>query len=192
MIQFALTSLIFLGFQILLVLGLNVQFGLTGILNLAFIIFYAAGAYTAGVMTAPPPVPPGLTYIGGWSLPFYWGITGAVVVAGILSALVGGLALSRRLRGSYTAITTLVVAVVALQVVSQSQGLFDGSLGLLGVPLPFGRGLEQLSLRVPVHRVRVRRRGGVCARVRLAAALPVRQDPAADQGRRGCRGSVRL
>jgi branched-chain amino acid transport system permease protein len=142
MIQFALTSLIFLGFQILLVLGLNVQFGLTGILNLAFIIFYAAGAYTAGVMTAPPPAPPGLTYIGGWSLPFYWGIAGAVVVAGILSALVGGLALSRRLRGSYTAITTLVVAVVALQVVSQSQGLFDGSLGLLGVPLPFGRGLS--------------------------------------------------
>ena len=52
MIQFALTSLIFLGLPVLLVLGLNVQFGLTGILNLAFIVFYAAGAYTAGVMTS--------------------------------------------------------------------------------------------------------------------------------------------
>ena len=31
---------------------------------------------------------------------------------------------------------------MALQVVSQSQGLFDGSLGLLDVPLPFGRGLS--------------------------------------------------
>lgn len=142
MIQFTLTSLIFLGFQAILVLGLNVQFGLTGILNLAFIIFYAAGAYTAGIMTAPPPNPPGLTYLGGWSLPFYVGMAGAMIAAGILAAAVGALALSRRLRGSYTAITTLVVAVVALQVVSQSQGLFDGSLGLLGVPLPFGRGLS--------------------------------------------------
>jgi branched-chain amino acid transport system permease protein len=142
MIQFTLTSLIFLGFQVILVLGLNVQFGLTGILNLAFIIFYAAGAYTAGVMTAPPPSPPGLTYVGGWNLPFYLGAAGAMAVAGVLSLGVGALALSRRLRGSYTAITTLVVAVVALQVVSQSQGLFDGSLGLLGVPLPFGRGLN--------------------------------------------------
>jgi branched-chain amino acid transport system permease protein len=141
-IQFTLTSLIFLGFQAILVLGLNVQFGLTGILNLAYIVFYAAGAYTAGVLTGPAPSPPGLTYIGGWNLPFYVGIVGAMVVAGLLSALVGALALSRRLRGSYLAITTLVVAVVALQVVSQSQGLFDGSLGLLGVPLPFGRGLS--------------------------------------------------
>lgn len=140
-IQFTLTSLIFLAFQCILVLGLNVQFGLTGILNLAFIIFYAAGAYTAGIIVAPPPSPPGLTYIGGWGLPFYVGILGAMAVAGILSALLGAFALSRRLRGSYTAITTLVIAVVALQVVSQWQGLFDGSLGLLGVPLPFGRGL---------------------------------------------------
>ena len=142
MIQFALTSLIFLAFQAILVLGLNVQFGLTGILNLAYIVFYAAGAYTAGILTGPPPTPPGLTYIGGWNLPFYVGILGAMVVAGLLSALVGAVALSRRLRGSYLAITTLVVAVVALQVVSQAQGLFDGSLGLLDVPLPFGRGLS--------------------------------------------------
>lgn len=142
MIQFALTSLIFLAFQAILVLGLNVQFGLTGILNLAYIVFYAAGAYTAGVLTGPPPSPPGLTYIGGWNLPFYVGILGAMVVAGLLSALVGAVAMSRRLRGSYLAITTLVVAVVALQVVSQAQGLFDGSLGLLDVPLPFGRGLS--------------------------------------------------
>jgi branched-chain amino acid transport system permease protein len=145
MVEFTLTSLIFLGFQVILVLGLNVQFGLTGILNLAFIIFYAAGAYTAGVITAPPPSPPGLTYIGGWSLPWYVGMAGAMVVAGLLSLAVGLFALNRRLRGSYTAITTLVVAVVALQVVSQSQGLFDGSLGLLGVPLPIGRGLSSLA-----------------------------------------------
>lgn len=62
-----------------------------------------------------------------------------------LSWAVGALALSRRLRGGYTAITTLVIAVVALQLVSQWQGLFDGSLGLLGVPLPFGRGLSSSS-----------------------------------------------
>jgi branched-chain amino acid transport system permease protein len=142
MIQFTLTSLIFLGFQAILVLGLNIQFGLTGILNLAFIIFYAAGAYVAGVLTAPAPTPPGLTYILGLSLPWYVGMAGAVVAAGLLSLAVGALALSRRLRGGYTAITTLVVAVVALQVVSQSQGLFDGSLGLLGVPLPFGSELS--------------------------------------------------
>jgi len=141
-IQFSLTSLIFLGFQVILVLGLNVQFGLTGILNLAFIVFYAAGAYTAGVITGPAPKPPGLRHIAGWNMPFYVGIAGAMLVAGVLAALVGAIALGRRLRGSYLAITTLVVAVVLLSVVSQEQGLFDGNLGLLGVPVPFGRGLS--------------------------------------------------
>jgi branched-chain amino acid transport system permease protein len=141
MVQFALTSLIFLSFQIILVLGLNIQFGLTGILNLAFIVFYAAGAYAAGVITGPAPQPPELTYIGGWNLPFYVGIIGAMAVAGVLAAIVGAIALGRKLRGSYLAITTLVVAVVSIQVVSQAQSLLDGSLGLLNVPLPFGRGL---------------------------------------------------
>jgi branched-chain amino acid transport system permease protein len=141
MIQFALTAIIYLAFQCMLVLGLNLQFGLTGILNLAFIMFYATGAYVAGIITAPA-APSSLTYIGGWSLPFWVGIIGAVVAAGAVAAVVGALSLGRRLRGGYTAITTLVVGVVALAVVSQSQGLFDGNLGLLGVPQPFGRGLS--------------------------------------------------
>jgi len=142
MFQFTLTALIFLGFEIFLVLGLNLQFGMTGLLNLAFIMFYAAGAYTAGVLSGPPATPPSVVFIGGYNLPFYVGVLGGVAVAGVLSLIVGALSLGRGLRSSYFTIVTLVVGVVALQFVTQYQNLFDGSIGLLNIPLPFGGGLS--------------------------------------------------
>jgi branched-chain amino acid transport system permease protein len=135
MLNFTIVSLIYVTFEILLVLGLNVQYGLTGILNLSFIVPYAAGAYITGVVSGPP-AGAGVYHIGGYNLPWYLGIVGGLGAAYLVAAIIGSFTLGRRLRASFLTVGTLVVSVVLLQVVSQDQNLFNGNLGLLQVPSP--------------------------------------------------------
>ena len=45
------TVLIYLGVDVIACWGLNLQFGVAGLVNFAFIIFQAAGAYTAAVFS---------------------------------------------------------------------------------------------------------------------------------------------
>ncbi|HYM50237.1 MAG TPA: hypothetical protein VET65_06650, partial [Candidatus Limnocylindrales bacterium] len=48
------TALIYGGVDIIACLALNLQFGVSGIVNFSFILFQAAGAYTAAVLSMPP------------------------------------------------------------------------------------------------------------------------------------------
>lgn len=138
MLNFTLVALIYVTFEVLLVLGLNVQYGLTGILNLSFIVPYAAGAYITGIISGPPAgsAGNGVYHIGGYNLPWYLGILAGLGAAYLVAAIIGSFTLGRRLRGSFLTVGTLVIAVVLLQVVSEDQHLFNGQLGLLQVPSP--------------------------------------------------------
>ncbi len=49
------------GIRALLALGLNVQWGLTGLVNLGVVAFFAIGAYTSGLLT-----------VSGVALPLAW------------------------------------------------------------------------------------------------------------------------
>ena len=51
------TVLSYLGVDVIACWGLNLQFGVAGLVNFAFIIFQAAGAYTAAVLTLGPAKP---------------------------------------------------------------------------------------------------------------------------------------
>ena len=51
------TVLVYLGVDVMACWGLNLQYGYTGILNFSFIIYQAAGAYTAAVLTLGPKPP---------------------------------------------------------------------------------------------------------------------------------------
>ena len=68
------TVLIYLGVDVIACWGLNLQFGVAGLVNFAFIIFQAAGAYTAAVLTLGPAQPASQggfqQYVGGAHLPF--------------------------------------------------------------------------------------------------------------------------
>jgi branched-chain amino acid transport system permease protein len=141
-LTFTITALIYIVIQSILSLGLNVQLGIAGILNLVYIVFMAAGGYAAALMVLPRDNPPYVTYVLGLSLPFYVGIIAAAVVGGLCAAAVGAVALGRNLRADYFAVVSLVVAVVASQVVAESRGFLDGFQGLINIPLPFGEGLE--------------------------------------------------
>jgi branched-chain amino acid transport system permease protein len=137
--QFYITAvLIYLGVDVMACWGLNLQYGYTGILNFAYIVFQAAGAYTYAVLTlGPKGIGTFQQYIGGFSLPFPLPILAAGVVSGLLSLVIGAVAL-RRLRSDYQAMVFLVIGLIGTVVVMNDQGLFNGAAGLSLIPKPLG------------------------------------------------------
>jgi len=129
--------LVYAGVDALACLGLSQQFGIGGVTNFGFIIFQAAGAYTAGVLSLPSSSANGgfQTYVLGWNLPFPLPWIGAAIVGGLLavpfSAIVG-----RRLRGDFAAVGLLVTAVMFNLLVNNYVPLFNGAAGLSLVPSP--------------------------------------------------------
>ncbi|MGN6103454.1 MAG: ABC transporter permease subunit, partial [Devosia sp.] len=68
-------------------LGLNVQWGQTGLFNVGVSGFVAVGAYASALLTTPPAT----DHLGGFALPIAVGWVGAALAAGLLSFLVGWL-----------------------------------------------------------------------------------------------------
>lgn len=118
--------------------GLNLQFGVAGIYSFGYIVFQAAGAYTAAVLTLGPDT--GTlsfqTYIGGANLPFPLAVLAAALVGAGLAAMVGAVTF-RRLRSDYQAMVMLTVALIATSVAATQTGLVNGEAGLSLVPQPF-------------------------------------------------------
>lgn len=130
--------LIFAGVDIIACLALNLQFGVSGVVNFSFIVFQAAGAYAAAVLSMPPDTAPDYSfqiYIGGYQLPFPLPWVGGAVVGGLL-ALPIGLVVLRRLRADYQAIALLVTSIIANTVINNARPLLNGAAGLAAVPQP--------------------------------------------------------
>src|SRR5947208_5750568 len=89
----------------LLTLGLNLQWGYTGLFNAGVVGFYAIGAYTHAILTAAPQP----QYAGNFGLPWLVGVLAAMGATALASWLIGLLTI--RLRGDYLAIATFGVAV---------------------------------------------------------------------------------
>lgn len=106
----------------LMTIGLNLQYGYTGLINFGVVAFFAIGAYTSAL----------LTLHGWWLVP-------AFVVAMILGAIVAypiGL-LSLRLSDEYLAVVTLGFSEVVRIVIQQEEWLTKGVQGLPGIPRMF-------------------------------------------------------
>ena len=116
----------------ILCLGLNLQWGQTGLFNVGVAGFVAIGAYASAILTTPPTT----AHLGGFGLPIAVGWLGAMVVAGAVSALVGMVTL--RLRADYLAITTFGIAVAIHLLALNAQGLTGGPFGVGFIPRPFG------------------------------------------------------
>ncbi|WP_292717057.1 branched-chain amino acid ABC transporter permease [Mesorhizobium sp.] len=132
---FLTTALIFS----LVTLGLNLQWGLTGLFNVGLAGFVAIGAYTSALLTTPDDA----ARLGGFNLPILVGWLGAMLVGGIAAAITGIATL--RLRSDYLAITTFGVAVVVQLVALNAQKLTGGPFGIGFIPRPFG-GLAETPL----------------------------------------------
>src|SRR5271157_30388 len=115
----------------LVCLGLNVQWGQTGLFNVGVAGFVAVGAYVSAILTTPPSD----GHLGGFSLPIVVGWMGAIFTAGAVSAFVGALTL--RLRADYLAITTFGVALIVQLIALNAQKLTGGAFGIAFIPRPF-------------------------------------------------------
>jgi branched-chain amino acid transport system permease protein len=119
-----------------LCMGLNISFGMTGILDFAYITFMACGAYFAGVTALGPATPDSeMYYILGLNWPFPLPLFAGGLAAALFGGLVGLLAM-RRLRSDYLAIALVAVWTIAWNLVSNLTGLFNGQSGIVGVPQP--------------------------------------------------------
>ncbi|HVS48663.1 MAG TPA: branched-chain amino acid ABC transporter permease [Candidatus Dormibacteraeota bacterium] len=134
---YAANLLIYAGIDIIACLALNLQFGVTGIVNFSFIVFQAVGAYAAAVLSMPPDTANGgfQHYIGGYSLPFPAPWVGGAVAGGLLAIPVGFVVL-RKLRSDYQAIALLVLSVIANTVITNADKFLGGAAGISLVPPP--------------------------------------------------------
>lgn len=114
--------------------------------NFGFIIFRAAGAYAAGVLSLPAASANGgfQSYTGGLNLPFPVPWIGAAVV-GCLLAVPFTLIVGRRLRGNFAAVGLLVTVVMFNLLVTNYVPLFNGAAGLSLFPSPLQSAINPQS-----------------------------------------------
>lgn len=140
------TLLVFWGVNTIAAWALNLQFGISGIMNFAFIVFQAAGAYTAAVLTLGPESANGYQhYVGGATLPFPLPLIAATAVGALLAVPIGLIGL-RRLRSDYQAMIFLVVALIATDLAESQSGLVNGTAGLFQIPEPLSSELNLSSI----------------------------------------------
>ncbi len=118
-------------------LGLNVQWGYTGLFNIGIAGFFCLGAYTSALITTPKPTGVYAQYVKqlfGLGLPFPFGLLGAALICGLVAFLVGIPTL--RLREDYLAIATIGIAETFRLIFNNEQWLANGPRGLMGLPHP--------------------------------------------------------
>ena len=119
-------------------LGLNLQWGQTGLFNVGVAGFAAVGAYASALLTAAPVA----GRLGGYELPIVAGWLGAMLASGLISAIIGAITL--RLRADYLAITTFGIAIVIQLVAVNAEWLSGGPFGIAFIPRPFADLQEHL------------------------------------------------
>lgn len=108
---------------VLLALGLNLQYGLTGIINFGHVGFFCVGAYAAALL-AQKGWPPIVTFP-------------AAALLAMLAAWPLGL-VSLKLREDYFAIVSLGFSEVVRLIVTSEKWLTNGVQGIPGIPKLFG------------------------------------------------------
>ncbi len=135
---YAVSVLTIGGVYAVLCLGLNVQWGFTGLFNAGIAGFFAVGAYTSAILTAPPHY----DHLGGFDLPVPVGLVAAMLTAGIIAVPIGWLTVT--LRSDYLAIATIGIAEILRLIVKNEDWLTNGPRGVPAIPRPF-ESLPQLE-----------------------------------------------
>ena len=114
-------------------LGLNLQFGHTGLINFGHVAFMGVGAYTMVIIALS-------------GAPLWLAMLVAVITAGAFGLLIGLPVI--RLRDDYLAIVTIGFAEIIRMVLNNESWLTRGPQGMFGFPVPF----ENLGLSPLGHR----------------------------------------
>jgi branched-chain amino acid transport system permease protein len=123
------------GLYTLMGLGLNLELGFAGLLDIGFVAFFAIGAYTVGLLTTTSAL--AIAHLSWWAA-----VPIATVVA-LIAGILFGLPILR-IRGDYLAIATLGFGeIIRLLVLSDFlRPHLGGSQGVLSIPRPVLFGFE--------------------------------------------------
>ena len=114
---------------VVLALALNLQFGLTGLINFGVVGFFGIGAYASGIATER------------LGLPFAGGVAAAMLVGALAGAAVA--LLSLRLSGDFLAIVTLGFAETVRLIFNNEDWLTGGPRGFIIHTRPVMAGLSR-------------------------------------------------
>ena len=121
--------------NVLLALGLTLQYGRTGLINFGHVGFFAIGAYTSALLALH-------------GVPLVVCFLAAAALAGIAAWPIG--LISLRLRDDYFAIVTLGFSETVRIVISSEQWLTNGMQGMPGIPRLYERIVVGLSAQIAV------------------------------------------
>ncbi len=145
----------FLAFAIL-VLGLDLLWGYTGVLSLGHGIFFGVGAYIMAMylkLEASTGLPDFMTWSGITELPWFWAIMQSPFVAILLGILIpmivagilGFFTFRNRINGVYFTILTQALVIVTVTLIVSQQAFTGGTNGLTGFTTIFGHSLAAAS-----------------------------------------------
>ena len=151
MAEFLTSFAVLVGVYAVFALGLNVQWGYTGLFNIGVAGFFALGAYAAALLTIRPPLSAqgedylfsgdlarrmeSIPVIGALDLWFLIALAAAAAAGGAVALAVG--AITIRLRDDYLAIATLGIAESVRLVFLNERWLTNGSRGVYTIPPVF-------------------------------------------------------
>lgn len=121
MVEYVVFLTINAGLYSLFALGLNLQWGICGLINFGLVAFMIVGAYTTVLLTLQ-------------GIPIFIAVLIGALLAALLGFLIGLSTL--RLREDYLAIVTIGVAEIIRLIVQNEQELTQGTFGIQRFPLP--------------------------------------------------------
>lgn len=137
--------LMLVGLYVLMGMGLNLEVGLAGLLDLGFVAFFATGAYTIALFTADNEH---LILLLDRPLT-WWEALPLAMFASLMMGLAFGIPVLK-VRGDYLAVATMglgeIIRVVVLS--DMASPLLGGSQGLLHIPRPW---IGDFELNDPIH-----------------------------------------
>ncbi|MEQ8966257.1 MAG: branched-chain amino acid ABC transporter permease [Azospirillaceae bacterium] len=131
LLNYAVFSITLAGIYAVTALGLNMQWGFTGMLNIGVAAFYSVGAYATAIVTGPEGA-----YLGGFGLPFPVGLAVAMAASGVIAFLIGLITVN--LRTDYLAIASIGIAEIIRLIFTNEEWLTGGVRGIAGIPKPLG------------------------------------------------------
>jgi branched-chain amino acid transport system permease protein len=121
--------LLTVGLFTLMGMGLNLEVGIAGLLDLGFVAFYAAGAYATGLLMADSPF--ALAHLS------FWQAMPIAVLCSVILGIIFGIPVLK-VRGDYLAVATMglgeIVRVIVLS--DAAAPLLGGAKGILQIPRP--------------------------------------------------------
>jgi branched-chain amino acid transport system permease protein len=124
------------GLYTLMGMGLNLEVGLAGLLDLGFVAFFAVGAYTTALLTADSPhALAAYTWLPALN---YWEAMPLAILASVCVGVLFGIPVLG-VRGDYLAVATMGLGEIVRVIVQSDMAapLLAGAQGILQIPKPW-------------------------------------------------------